>query len=244
MNFIGLTTVIDSLVAVKQFVFEEKLLNMSELCDAIHANWSGYEDMHTLITKKAKYFGNDDSETNTLSCRFTDSIYRALEGKRTIFGNKYLVGNLVGYNEHHKFFGELTEATPDGRYDGDMISYGIGQGSERDREGLSALLSSVACCDEHAILTGPSVTNVLLDGELIKNDEHFEKLVALFEVYLNKGGTHFQLNYMSREDFIAAKVTPDKYKNLRVRVSGFSDYFVNLNDGLQDEIILRTVKDR
>ncbi len=244
MNFIGLITVFDSLAVIKQFVFDEKLLTMEELASAVNANWSGYEDMHTLITKKAKYFGNDDTETNATARRFTDSIYRALEDKRTLFGKKYLIGNLVGYNEHHKFFGELTTATPDGRYDGDMISYGLGQGNDRDRQGLSALLSSVACCDENAVLTGPSVTNVLLDETLIKNDEHFEKLVALFEAYLNNGGTHFQLNYVSREDLLNAKVSPDKYKNLRVRVSGFSDYFVNLNDGLQDEIILRTVKDR
>lgn len=121
-----------------------------------------------------------------------------------------------------------------------MLNFGIGQSEGKDRNGLTALLSSVAKCDPYAILTGPSVTNVLLDEKLVKNDESFEKLVYLFETYFKLGGTHFQLTYVSKEDLIHAKQTPDKYKNLRVRVSGFSDYFVFLNEGLQDEIIQRT----
>ena len=121
-----------------------------------------------------------------------------------------------------------------------MLNFGIGQSEGKDRNGLTALLSSVAKCDPYAILTGPSVTNVLLDEKLVKNDENFEKLVYLFETYFKMGGTHFQLTYVSKEDLVNAKKTPDKYKNLRVRVSGFSDYFVFLNEGLQDEIIQRT----
>ena len=120
------------------------------------------------------------------------------------------------------------------------MNFGIGQTEGKDRNGLTALLSSVAKCDPHAILTGPSVTNVLLDEKLVKNDENFEKLVYLFESYFKMGGTHFQLTYVSKEDLLNAKKTPDKYRNLRVRVSGFSDYFVFLNEGLQDEIIQRT----
>lgn len=78
---------------------------------------------------------------------------------------------------------------------------------------------------------------------MIRNDESFEKLVDMFETYFKNGANHFQLSYVSKEDLLNAKVTPEKYKNLRVRVSGFSDFFVNLNDDLQDEIITRTVKE-
>jgi autonomous glycyl radical cofactor GrcA len=152
-------------------------------------------------------------------------------------GKKWVFGNLIGYNEHNKFFGSATKATPDGRYDGEMTNFGIGQSTAKDRSGLTALLNSVAKCDPEAVFTGPSVTNVLIEEQLIKNDEHFEKLVDLFQTYFLNGGTHFQLNYVSKEDLINAKKTPEDYKNLRVRVSGFSDYFVFLNDALQDEII-------
>ncbi len=236
---IGISNVIDSLSVTKQLVFDEKRITMEQLVDALKNNWAGFEDLREYILKKGSFFGNDDNCSNGVA----NSFFKSLDNWNT--GDNYLkkplvFGNLVGYNEHHKFFGNNTKATPDGRFDGDMINFGIGQSEGKDRNGLTALLSSVAKCDPFSILTGPSVTNVLLDEQLVKKDENFEKLVYLFESYFKMGGTHFQLTYVSKEDLINAKKTPDKYKNLRVRVSGFSDYFVFLNEGLQDEIIKRT----
>ena len=236
---IGITTVIDSLTVVKQFVFDEKKITMKELISALKNDWQGFETLHLGITKTAKYFGNDEEISNGLAQRFFESIYKWNDGNNYM-GKKLVFGNLIGYNEHDKFFGDATGATPDGRKLGDRISFGIGQTGGRDRKGVSALLKSVAQCDPKCLLTGPSVTNVYIDEQLIKNDDNFEKLVLLFETYFKNGGTHFQLTYVSKEDLIAAKETPENYKNLRVRVSGFSDYFNFLNDALQDEIILRT----
>ena len=240
---IGISNVIDSLSVTKQLVFDEKRITMKQLIDALRNNWNGFEDLREYIIKEGMFFGNDDDCSNGVANRF----FKSLDNWNT--GDNYLkkplvFGNLVGYNEHHKFFGNNTKATPDGRFDGDMINFGIGQSEGKDRNGLTALLSSVAKCDPYSILTGPSVTNVLLDEQLVKKDENFEKLVYLFEAYFKMGGTHFQLTYVSKEDLINAKKTPDKYKNLRVRVSGFSDYFVFLNEGLQDEIIQRTTHAR
>lgn len=238
---IGLPNVIDSISITKQFVFDERLISMSELVAAIKNNWSGYEDLRTVIMKKGCFFGNDDDCSNAIANRF----FKALDewnDTENYLGKKWMFGNLVGYNEHHKFFGDATKATPDGRYDGDMLTFGIGQGGGKDRKGLTALLNSVAKCDPYNILTGPSVTNIMLDEQLIKKDENFEKLVYLFENYFKMGGTHFQLTYVSKEDLINAQINPEQYKSLRVRVSGFSDYFVFLNKGLQDDILLRTEK--
>lgn len=240
---IGISNVIDSLSVTKQLVFDEKKITMEKLIDALQNNWNGYEDLREYILKKGMFFGNDDDCSNSIANRF----FKSLDNWNT--GDNYLkkpwvFGNLIGYNEHNKFFGNNTKATPDGRFDGDMINFGIGQSEGKDRNGLTALLSSVAKCDPYSILTGPSVTNVLLDEQLVKKDDNFEKLVYLFEAYFKMGGTHFQLTYVSKEDLINAKKTPDKYKNLRVRVSGFSDYFVFLNEGLQDEIIQRTTHAR
>ena len=236
---IGISNVIDSLSVTKQLVFDEKKITMEKLIDALQNNWNGYENLREYILKKGMFFGNDDDCSNSIANRF----FKSLDNWNT--GDNYLkkpwvFGNLIGYNEHNKFFGNNTKATPDGRFDGDMINFGIGQSEGKDRNGLTALLSSVAKCDPYSILTGPSVTNVLLDEQLVKKDENFEKLVYLFESYFKMGGTHFQLTYVSKEDLINAKKTPDKYKNLRVRVSGFSDYFVFLNENLQDDIIQRT----
>lgn len=240
---IGISNVIDSLSVTKQLVFDEKRITMEQLIEALKNNWNGFEDLREYILKKGDFFGNDEACSNDIAHRFFKSLDEWNDGNNYL-RKKLVFGNLVGYNEHHKFFGNNTKATPDGRFQGDMISFGIGQSEGKDRNGLAALLSSVAKCDPYSVLTGPSVTNVLLDEQLIKNDENFEKLVYLFETYFKMGGTHFQLTYVSKEDLINAKKSPDKYKNLRVRVSGFSDYFVFLNEGLQDEIIQRTAHTR
>lgn len=238
---IGLPNVIDSLSITKQFVFDEKLVAMSELIEALKNDWSGYEDLRTLIMKKGCFFGNDDDCSNAIANRLFQTLDE-WNNTDNYLGKKWMFGNLVGYNEHHKFFGDATKATPDGRYSGDMLTFGIGQGGGKDRKGLTALLNSVAKCDPYHILTGPSVTNIMLDEQLIKKDENFEKLVYLFENYFKMGGTHFQLTYVSKEDLRSAQKNPDQYKSLRVRVSGFSDYFVFLNKGLQDDILSRTEK--
>lgn len=237
---IGLTTVIDSLTVIKQFVYDEQVMDMAELCRALDANWKGYETQRLMILQKTKFFGNDEDVSNGIARKLL-SLLRVWNTGDNYLGKKWLFGNLIGYNEHHKFFGEGLFATPDGRFAGDPISFGIGQSNGKDRNDLTALLNSIATCDPDAVLTGPSVTNLTIEEELIKNDKSFEKLVCLLETYFRQGGTHFQLTYASKEDLIRAQSDPDSYKHLRVRVSGFADYFVNLNQALQDDVIRRTV---
>ena len=236
---IGLSNVIDSLSVTKQFVYDEKLITITELLNALENNWKGYEDLRTMILKKGNFFGNDDDCSNIIAKRLLKSISKWNNGDNYL-KKKWLFGNLIGYNEHHQFFGSATKATPDGRFSGDKINFGIGQSEGKDRNGITSLLNSITKCDPDAMMTGPSVTNILIDEQLIKNDNNFDKLVRLFESYFKNGGTHFQLTYVSKEDLMSARETPENYKNLRVRVSGFSDYFVLLNESLQDEIIART----
>lgn len=237
---LGITNVIDSLCVVKQFVFDEKLFPMSELIAALKADWQGYEDMRMLILKKGKFFGNDDDTSNYIAQKLYRELYDFLKDKTNLYGYHWLIGDLLGYNIHHKWFGEKTLATPDGRFSGDMLKFGLGQSEGRDREGLSALLNSIAKVDPNGIGCGSTVTNITLDEQLIKNDDNFEKTVDLLLTYFQNGGVHFQLTYVSKDDLICAKETPDEYKHLRVRVTGFSDYFVKLNEAIQDDIIART----
>lgn len=237
----GMVCVIDSLSIIKQFVYEEKIISMKELLTALESNWEGYEELHSLILKKGKFFGNDYELSNEVARRYTTAIHEYAKDKTNIFGKRYVAGNLVGYNPHNVFFGKMTKATPDGRYEGDPFSViGICQNEGKDREGLSALLNSVAQYDPTHHFCGPSVTNVNLDESLIYNDENFEKTVKLIETYFKQGGIHIQINTVKREELIAAKKAPEKHGSLRVRVSGFSDYFTRLPDGLQDNIIART----
>ena len=237
---IGIPNVIDSLCVVKQFVFDERLFRMEELVTALRANWQGYEDLRTLILKKGKFFGNDDALSNGIAQRLYRELYEHLKDRTNLFGYHWLIGDLLGYNIHHKMFGERTKATPDGRFSGDNLKFGLGQSEGRDREGLSALLNSIAKVDPNGIGCGSTVTNITLDEQLIRDEENFEKTIDLLLTYFRMGGVHFQLTYVSKEELIRAKRIPDDYRNLRVRVTGFSDYFVKLDDSIQDDIIART----
>ena len=237
---IGIPNVIDSLCVVKQFVFDEQLFTMKDLIDALKANWLGYEDMRTLILKKGVFFGNDDDRSNEVAQRLYRELYDFLKEKTNLYGYHWLVGDLLGYNVHHKWFGDHTRATPDGRALGDKLKFGLGQSEGRDHNGLAALLNAVAKIDPNGIGCGSTVTNVTLDRQLIQNDENFEKTVDMFLTYFQNGGVHFQLTYVSKDDLLRAKQTPQNYKNLRVRVTGFSDYFVKLDEAIQDDVIERT----
>lgn len=239
---IGIVNVIDSLIVVKQLVYDLKLFKMSELVEALKNDWVCFEDMRTLILKKADFFGNDGETSNYVAALFTDTLYEYTKDKTSLFGYHLLFGNLEGYNPHHKWFGAKTAATPDGRRAGEMMKFGLSQTGGYDRNGLSALLNSVASCDKHGIVTGSSsVTNISLDKKLTEGNNNFTNTAKLLETYFKNGGTQFQINCVSAEELIEAKAAPDEHKNLRVRVSGFSDYFVNLAEGMQDDLIMRTV---
>ena len=237
---LGITNVIDSLIVVKQFVYDEKLVSMKELVAAIQANWKEYEDLRKIILKKGHFFGNDDALSNSVAKMLYDSIYKYLKGKTNVFGYPIVLGDILGYNEHHKWFGDQTKATPDGRFAGDRLKFGISQSDGRDRSGLTALLNSVAKVDSHAIACGSTATNISVDEQMIQNDDNFEKLVYIFETYFRNGGAHFQLTYVSREELLEAKEKPEEHSALRVRVTGFSEYFSRLQESVQDDIIART----
>ncbi len=236
----GITNVIDSLIVVKQFVFDEKRYTMARLIEMLGSDWVGFEDERTYILKKGDFFGNDTPRSNEVAQRLYKSLYLHLKDKTNVFGYHFTVGDLTGYNQHFLWFGSATKATPDGRHSGDALKFGLGQSEGRDRKGLTALLNSIAKVDPNAIGCGSTVTNIMIDEMLVRNDDAFEKTVDMFEEYFRSGGVHFQLTYVSAEDLKNAKVNPSDYKSLRVRVTGFSDYFVNLNEPLQDDIIRRT----
>lgn len=238
----GYITVADSLTIVKQFVFDEAIFTMAELCDMLAANWEGYESERELILKKGHFFGNDYDDANELLARFNDSLTRFAKSHRSLFGTRLLFGSHTGYWQHNVWFGERTGATPDGRFAGDPFVLGVGQTLGKDTEGMTALLNSVACAFDDGILSGAAVFNLKLDEALIRRDENFAKTVQIIDSYFRRGGLMLQLNYVSREELLDAKANPELHKNLRVRVSGFSGYFTHLNEQLQDDVIARTEK--
>jgi len=240
LTVMGTTNVIDSLSIIKQFVYDEKRTDMTHLIDTLKNNWVSDNDLHTEIMKEGKFFGNGYEEADLVAQRFTTELYNLTKDLHTIRGTKIFFGNLEGYHPHSAHFGSMMPATPDGRYDGEALTVGTSQTKGRDREGVMALLKSLANYDPHCVLTGAVVTNVMFDKTLITDDNKFESVCKMIETYFKMGGLHLQLNYTSREELLKAKATPEDYKNLKVRVSGYSANFVTLHDKLQDDIITRT----
>lgn len=236
--FLGNVTVIDSLSIIKQFVFDEKKVSIEELLNALSLNWKGYEELHANILKNGDFFGNDTDSSNYVASLFYNDLYEYLKNKKTAYDYPVLLGDHTGYQLHFKWFGENTKATPDGRFMGEPLSYGISQSLSKARNGLSALMNSISKFDKHGI-SSATVTNFTLDESFVSNDEYFEKTVILLETYLKNGGMQFQLNFTDKDELIKAKNNPNDYKNLRVRVTGYSDYFTRLHESIQDSIIQR-----
>lgn len=240
-NLMGITCAIDSLTVIRQFVFEEKRVTMATLIDALRSNWEGNEALRQEILKQGKFFGNNDPLSNEMAQRFTTELRSITKDIKLKHGASILIGTLAGYHPHHRRFGGMTDATPDGRHRGDGFMVGTGQAGGKDRKGLTALMQSLAKMDPTGILCGPNVCNMLIDPAIVRDDEQFEKLCRMIEAYFQMGGIHVQLNYISREELLAAQKEPEKYSHLKVRVSGYSASFVTLSAPLQQDILERTV---
>ncbi|MBR3714679.1 MAG: hypothetical protein IKM18_02095 [Clostridia bacterium] len=238
----GITCVIDSLSIIKQFVFDEKRTDMAHLVETMKNDWQSDSDLRTEILKEGRFFGNNDPLSDEMAQRFTTELYNITKDRKLRNGARILIGTLAGYNPHHMVYGSMTDATPDGRYKGEGFMVGTGQAGGKDRKGLLPLMRSIAQMDPMGILCGPNVCNMMIDGLLMKNDEYFEKVCLMIEEYFRLGGIHVQLNYVTKEELIEARKAPEKYRSLKVRVSGYSDNFVDLGDQHQTEILNRTVK--
>ena len=238
---IGEPNLVDSLCIVRQFVFEEKRCTMAELADALAANWEGHEALRQQILREGKFFGANDPFTNEVAQFMHLALARISEGRRDRFGNLFDFGNLAGYHDHGAKFGRVTGPTPDGRKRGEDMSFGSGPAMNHGTDAATSALLSVARMDPEHLLAGGGIMNLSLPASTVSDDAEFEKVVILVETYFREGGVHLQLNHVSRETLIDAQKHPEKYPNLRVRVSGFSGYFVRLRKTTQDEIITRTV---
>jgi len=239
-QLMGFATTIDSLIAIRQFVYDEKLMSMPKLIELMDHNWKGGEELRARMQRDGKFFGSGDPDSNATAQTFTRMLAKIASGMTSVFGAPFVIGNLAGYNPHQTWFGKLTGATPDGRFAGDPLTLGTTPAGGHDLNGLTALLKSIAQVDPEDCMCGSCVFNLSLDRKLISDDDNFAKTVQLLETYFRLGGLHFQLNYVDRSELLDAQKNPDGHQDLRVRVSGFSGYFVRLSQGMQDDVISRT----
>ncbi len=232
---VGIGTLTDSLTAVKYDVFDEQDVTMDELLTAMKADFEGYEHLqHKLLNHTPKY-GNDDDYADSITEEVFNAYYELLNGRPNTKGGKYRVNLLP--TTVHIYFGSVVGALPNGRKAGGPVSEGISPTQGSDTKGPTAVFKSAARID-HA-RTGGTLLNMKFNPQVLTGDG-IEKLAHLIRAYFKLDGHHVQFNVIGAETLRKAQRKPEQYRDLIVRVAGYSDYFVDVGRDLQNEIIART----
>ena len=233
---VGLGSITDELSAIKYHVFEQKTLAMNDLLAALADNFAGLESLRQTLLHKTPHYGNDDDRADEVMRTIFEVYFNAVDGRKNTRGGEYHVNLLP--TTVHVYFGSVTGAMPDGRRAWQPLSEGVSPVQGADRHGPTAVLKSVAKMDH--VRTGGTLLNQKFTPALLQKDEDLDKLVYLVRGYFRLDGHHIQFNVVDVATLRAAKQDPDQYRSLIVRVAGYSDYFCNLSEALQDEIIART----
>ena len=233
---VGIGTITDSLTAIQQHVYAQKSLSLAELVDDLRVDFACCEKLRQSLLHRTPKYGNDDDTADQIMVRIFNAYFNAVDGRKNTRGGEYHINMLP--TTVHVYFGSVTGATPDGRKAGTPLSEGISPVQGADRCGPTAVLRSAAKMD-HA-RTGGTLLNQKLTPELLKDDEGLTNLVQLVRTYFKLDGHHIQFNVVDAATLRAAKRHPAQHRDLIVRVAGYSDYFCDLGEALQDEIIART----
>ncbi len=233
---VGLGTMTDCLSAIKHHVFDERTLAMRELLDALSRNFDGDERLRRLLLNKTPRYGNDDDRADALMRRVFEAYFGAIDGRPNTKGGTYRINLLP--TTVHIYFGRVTGATPDGRKSAEPLSEGISPVQGADRKGPTAVLRSAAKMDH--VRTGGTLLNQKFTPQILEDDTGLRGLVSLIRSYFGLGGHHIQFNVVDAATLRAAQREPDRHRDLIVRVAGYSDYFCDLGETLQNEIIART----
>ncbi len=233
---VGPASCTDSLAAIRWHVFDRQDVPMSELLEALHENFEGHEKTRLLCWNKSPKYGNDDDYADNILRWVFDSFYEDVNGRKNTKGGTYRVNYLS--TTCHVYFGSVTGATPDGRRAWEPLSDGISPVQGADRFGPTAVIQSAAKMD-HA-RTGGTLLNQKFTPQLLEGEEGLDRLLHLVRSYFKLDGHHIQFNVVTAATLRAAQANPEKYRDLIVRVAGYSDYFCDLTKALQDEIIART----
>ncbi len=233
---VGLGSIADNLSSIKYNVFDHKNITIDELLKAMEANFEGYDQLrHDLIYETPKY-GNDDDYVDSLAVDVFNIFYDAINSKPTYRGGKFRINMLP--TTSHVYFGSVIKATADGRKALEPLSEGISPFQGADKKGPTAVLKSAAKIDH--IKTGGTLLNQKFSPSFFKDDQSITKLSHLVRSYFKMDGHHIQFNVVSAITLRDAQKYPEKHTDLIVRVAGYSDYFNDLGENLQNEIIRRT----
>ena len=228
----------NSLLAIKHLVFDTKRITMAQLLEALNANFEGYEDIRKMCFEAPKH-GNDYPEIEEFVQRFyrdVDEIHSSIGPD--CFGHRT---PLDAYSlSYHNYFGSLMGALPTGRKAGVALTDGsVSAMPGTDHEGITALIKSGAEAID-TVRYGANHFNVKFLPSALEGPQGARNLISLIKTYCDYGGSHIQFNCVSSDTLQDAQDHPQEYKDLVVRVAGFSAYFTRLDRGVQNEIIKRT----
>ncbi len=224
------------LASLKHNVFEKKIVTMKNLIAALDADFAGAEDLRQRLLNKTPKYGNDDDTADDHARRVFEAYFAAVDGRPNMKGGSYRINLLP--TTGHVYFGKVTGATPDGRKAGESLSEGISPVQGSDRKGPTAVLKSAAKIDH--IRTGGTLLNQKFTPQLLADEEGLRNLGHLVRAYFTMDAHHVQFNVVTAETLRDAQAHPEKYRDLIVRVAGYSDYFLDCSVDLQNEIIRRT----
>ena len=233
---VGIGTLTDSFASIKKHVFENKTYEMTEFLEALKSNFEGNDRMRQLIMNNTPKYGNDDDYADDIMKELFDAYYNEVNGRKTVKGGTYRIDMLP--TTCHVYFGSVTGATPDGRRSGQPQSEGISPVQGSDIYGPTAVIKSAGKMDH--IRTGGTLLNIKFTPDLVQNEEGIDRLSQLVRSYFKLDGHHIQFNIVSADTLRRAQKNPEQHKDLIVRVAGYSDYFCDLTEALQEEIITRT----
>ena len=235
----GLGTITDCFTTLKKHVFEDKRYTMDEILEACKNNWGDNEVMRQYIRNHTPFFGNDDAYADTIAVRVYDDLVKAIEGRPNTRGGKTQLNMLS--TTCHNYFGSVCGATPNGRLAHFAISDGTSPAHGSDSHGPTAVIKSLGKLDQTK--SGGTLLNVRFVPQLLKREEDQKKLASLIRTYFKLGGHHIQFNIVDTATLHDAQKHPEEYRDLLVRVAGYSDYFNDMTEQLQNEIIARTEND-
>ncbi len=237
INTAGMANVVDSLAAIRQAVFEEHKLTLPELADILLHNFDGHDDLQHYLKNCCPKFGNDDNEADWIMKDLTDFYARVTESMRNPRGGRWQLG-LYTVEDHSKL-GTMTGALPEGRNAGISLANAIAPVQGADHTGPTAVLNSLVKTDL-SVATNNMVLDLKFNPSFMAKPAHVAAMRAMINSFFRRGGLEIQFNIIDRATLIDAQAHPEKHRNLVVRVSGFSAYFVTLMKETQDEIIART----
>lgn len=232
----GIGTVTDSLAALKKHVFEDRTVGMGRLLEALDRNFEGEEALRLKLMNKTPFYGNDDDYADAIMQRVYASLLREIDGKPNTKGGVYHINMLS--TTCHVYFGKILGASANGRFAGMPESDGTSPSHGADRNGPTAVIKSLGKMDQ--IRSGGTLLNQRFFPSVLDGEEGITKLAHLIRTYFRLNGHHIQFNVVDRDTLRKAQADPDDYRDLLVRVAGYSDYFVDLDKDHQEEIIART----